>query len=463
MMKLAVAGAVVIIAASASQLPAQEASAMPSSQAASAWSLLAGCWSAAAAVEDAPAAGTAVMLCVLPVEDDRLAADFVSFEKGQEIRRSRIVADGVRRDFGSGICAGRESARFSLDGAQVLLSGEIRCDSQTDRRTSGIISLTEAGRLLQVSGGDESRGDVRFRYHQRVAPDVVPEPARALLSVLAAPEAPYGTGLDAAFSTSSLTDLASAVSVPVTEIWLAAIAADAASPVVAPADYVQALADAGVPDRVRTLLVALADPAAWRVSLTSSGATVWTTAYGTERSMRQIVDAYGGGASIAPGGSQVGRANGIGATSIAVANACLGAVLLTDGAFGAAGGAPAFAHVLFARACPNSALYDPRFMNAVMYGAYGGSGGGVDSEGNPVPRKSRDSGHSGDGTTAADIARERNAGGNAYGGASQGRASSHPPPDPIPLGGLRGPVAAPAPSAPAVVRPPDGSPRVPVP
>lgn len=461
-MKVGLVWTAMLVAANAAQMGAQDAGAAVSTDAPSAWRQLAGCWSATSTSVESSVVGSNAVLCVLPVASDRLAADFVSFATGQEVRRSRVIADGVRRDFDSPDCEGHESARFSLDGARVLLAGEIRCDAQTDHRTSGIISLTESDRLLQVSGGDDARGEVRFRYHQRVAPGAVPEPARAVVNALTTAEAERKARTGVMFSASDVAELSSAVSVPVAEIWLAATAADAASPVEARPEFVQALADARVPDRVRMLLVALADPAGWSVSLSASGATVRSDADGTVRALRQLVDAYGGGASIAPGGTPVGRANGVGASSLAVANACLGAVLLTDGSFGAVGGAPAFAHVLFSRACPNSALYDPRLMNSVLYGAYGGSSGTYDSAGNPAPRKASDSGQAGEGTSAAGIARERNAGAQVDGGSSRGRPSSHPAPEAIPLGGVRGPAASPAPAAPAT-RAPAGSPRVPVP
>lgn len=461
-MRCALVGAMIAVLISPFAVGTQEA---PSAVQAP-WSSFAGCW-APSAESDSPPATRSGITCLVPVDGDPLAADFIGFVGGAEVRRSRIVADGTLRDFNTESCRGRESARFSADGRLVLLQGELACGTSEPRRTTGVLSLTESDRLLSVSGGDRSaEGDVSFGYRARVERNDVPESVRSrVLNAKVVESAAVGSPVSSALSSGAIIEVSSVLSAAGTEIWIAGMAADAQALFEITPDVTQSLEQAGVPARVRELVEALGDPTLWHVSLSASGAAVQQRSIDQVAFLRRINGALVGLVSLSGAdGARGDAAFMANASSVPVGNACLGARLLTDGSFGTFGSAPAFAHVLFARACPSNGLYDPNAMNTTLYGAYGGGRPGAASQG--VPRPDRSSGLAGDATPAAGEAARRVQGTSQEGGASQGRASSHPAPDAIPLGGLgtpRAPASAPSASPAPSSAPHKGAPsgRVP--
>lgn len=408
------------------------------------WAFLAGCW-----VQEVDASGPSdsAITCVLPAHGDPLAADFLTYVGERETRRSRIVADGTRRAFETETCRGSETARFALDGGRVFLQSEIACGVEKPTRSTGILALTESHRFLRVLGG--GAGDaaaVRFALQRRLPFSEAPRAVHlALEEGSASSLAPYGT---AALTPAIISEASSALSVPVIEIWLAAHSADASAPFALTTAADQELEDAGVPERVRALLDALHRPERFLLTLSSAGAAVRPLSLDPNARFRELAAAFGGASSVSVAGAAHDSQTLTNATSVPVASACLGARVLMTSGFGTYGASPAFAHVLFARVCPTNGFYDPQTMNAVLYGAYGGPGGG-EPGGRSRPR---DSGQSGDETPAADGARRRTPGTGLEGGASYGRPSSHPAPEAIPLGGLGTPTSspsAPASSAPA--------------
>lgn len=435
----------VVIALSARTVGAQAPAA------ATPWTSLVGCW-----VQDGDGgAGTKAspVTCVLPVEGDPLAADVILLVGEEETRRSRIVADGTRREFATEMCRGSETARFSMDGGQVILQSVMSCGADEPKRGSGILGLTDSGRFVRVVGGDTRiASDVRFTVERRIPLVEIP---RSLAEAFAAvPADSPGPVTDVALSAPALVEAARSLSVPVLEIWIAAHAADAPAPFVLPAEVMHELSDAGIPARILALLEALQNPDRYHLALSSSGAVVTPMRADETRRFRQLAAALSGSTSLTATGSAYDSQFLSNASNAPVGNACLGARVLMTAGFGTYGATPAFAHVLYARVCPTNGFYDPRTMNAVLYGAYGGPDGG-EAGGRSRPR---DSGQSGDKTPAADAARRRTPGTELEGGASYGRLSSHPAPEAIPLGGLGTPASsssAPASSAPATppVRP----------
>jgi hypothetical protein len=401
----------------------------------SAWASFVGCW-APSPVDDAPRRSSSVT-CVLPVTGDPLAAEFVSFEGGREVRASRITADGTLRDFSTASCQGRESARFSLDGERVFLRGEITCDGSTARQTSGVFSLTEAHRFLSVSGSEVPvTDDVRLSVLVPIPRDDAPPAVRARLASHGAspettPRAPSYTML----TPSVVSEAAAALSGPVTEIWIAGVVADAPTAFRMDDEFARSLELAGVPTRVQSLLTALGDRAHWRVALSAAGAEVSPLDAQAlqetrdDAEVRRIVTSI----SAVDGGRMDARFMAS-ATNVPVGNACLGARVLTDGSFGVAGGAPAFANVLFARACPAIGMYDPRAMNGLLYGAYGGPGSQAVPAAPVAPRQAVGEADTPRPVPAVQERREV-------------KSNSHPAPDPIPLGGLRTPPPAAPPAA----------------
>lgn len=412
------------------------------------WSPLLGCW--VQDVEPGARANTSPTTCVLPVEGDPLAAEFVTYVGDEETRRSRIVADGTRRDFSTETCRGSEIARFAIDGGRVFLQSEMACGNEPPTRGTGVLGLTESGRFLRVLGGGAGDApDVRFTLQRRLSSSEVP---RAIRSVI---EASTGSAelsaTPSALATSALVEASGALSTPVLEIWIVAQSADASNPYALTEQSDRDLSEAGVAENVRALLDALQHPDEYRLVLSSGGAAVTKLTSDETRKFRQVAEAMGVSTSISAVGSAHDSQFLANASGAPVGSSCLGARVLMTSGYGTYGATPAFAHVLYARVCPTNGFYDPQTMNGVLYGAYGGPGGG-DVGGKSRPRGS---GQSGDDTPAADGARRRSPGTELDGGASRGRPSSHPAPESIPLGGLGTPASSPsAPASSAPVTPP---------
>ncbi len=244
------------------------------------WTPFVGCWKSAAETEaetsavplgdDAPRA----MTCILPVPGDPLSAEFVELANGTETGRSRIRADGTFEGFAAQQCVGRESARFSVDGARVFVRGELICGEGPSERIAAIFSITAAGDLLHVRGRDDDADPrVVFRSLSAVAHDRVPLAVReALSSNDPASEASRQSIAIRTLDADVLAETARSAPAAVVEIWLAATIMAGAEPPVMSEELRNALQGAAVPPRVVALLEAFADPARHAVAYSSAGA-----------------------------------------------------------------------------------------------------------------------------------------------------------------------------------------------
>ncbi len=237
------------------------------------WLSFVGCWQQAEAPRGQP------MTCILPVAGDPLSVDLVLVRDGRdgdELQRSRLTADGTIATIASADCRGTESTRFALDGARVYLRGDLTCGTDGARRTVGLFAISPDARLIQVQGRDDvSEPKVSFRVLDAVPLSRVPRLVRSDLQahdVLATEErasaARQSVTADAVIETSR------SVGAPVTEIWLAAQAAEARVTLEVDEPTRDALVAGAVPSRVIDLLVALAAPMYHQIALGEDGARV---------------------------------------------------------------------------------------------------------------------------------------------------------------------------------------------
>jgi hypothetical protein len=342
------------------------------------WLPFVGCW------EDETASRRDPITCVLPVEGDPLAADVVVLREGKEVRRSRLRADGTVAAIESADCEGRESSRFSLDATRVYLQGEVSCAGGSATRTVSLLAISPEARLIHISGGDtEVDPNVAVRALRGVPWTRLPKAVRADLGDLEGSVFAQRTAVSRVpLSTAAVVETSRSMGAPVSEIWLAAVAADSRewTPFDQPARA--ELVAGGVPSRVIAVLAALDNPEESAVVLSENGARVmtreeWTSQLELQRALMRVAQASSGAGSTSLGGAA--------GTSLSSAGPCsfLAGIFFGSGGFGGAAGLSAQgARQMMLAGCKNIARGDPRLFN-VVYGAYPGSTSG--QRGTPRP------------------------------------------------------------------------------
>jgi hypothetical protein len=119
-----------------------------------------GCWEAVDAPADAP------LTCVRPSRDG--GVELLSVTVDGVVERRPFRADGVERPLATEECAGSESAEFSADGTRVYLRGEQSCDGGHPRTTRGLIAMVDRDQWIEVQTMEV--GGRSMAWMQRYAP-----------------------------------------------------------------------------------------------------------------------------------------------------------------------------------------------------------------------------------------------------------------------------------------------------
>lgn len=236
--------------------------------ASSRWAAWIGCWEPAS-----EGALSRSATCVLPGETPE-AAELVMLAGDSVVQRSTIVADGRSRAVDADGCVGTELARFSEDGARVLLGGEVRCDGGPLQTTSGVIAISETGQWLDVHGirvGDQR--SLRVRRSRALADAAtVPTEIRRALDARSRGDAAARVGAAMPLDLEIITETAAAVDERVAEAWLLESSRDGSAMAPVDAKALAKLDAAGVPTRVIDVVVALGYPKRFQVAMTADGA-----------------------------------------------------------------------------------------------------------------------------------------------------------------------------------------------
>jgi hypothetical protein len=196
------------------------------------WSPWIGCWQPVEANE------SGVRVCVSMAGEHGVT--FTTTVDGQTVLEETLVADGMEREVTDAECRGTQRAEWSLDGRRLFARADLTCDSQEPRRISGLDIIAPDGTWLDVqSSRVDSRENVRVRRYRRVADNVA--------SFVSAGRS---------FTLDAVKEASSKVSPQVLEAALAETHAqfDLNS------RNVIGLADAGVPERLIDLMIALSYP-----------------------------------------------------------------------------------------------------------------------------------------------------------------------------------------------------------
>jgi hypothetical protein len=218
-----------------------------------------GCWQAVA-----PGSGPTSMMgtsgadvCVVPTSSPS-AVEVLTVSNGAVTSRDRIDASGAAQPSSEEGCTGTERVQWSEDGHRLYRTTEQRCTGGIQRHVSGMLAILPSGEWLNAQGvtvGGNTRVRV-LRYQPITDLTGLPaEAARALDGQKLAVEVARST----AAATPTSQDIAEAsrhVDSDVVGAWLI----ERGQSYAMDAGKLEELADAGVPDKVIDLMVALSYP-----------------------------------------------------------------------------------------------------------------------------------------------------------------------------------------------------------
>ena len=241
---LAVVIGFLVVAAAYAQEREQERARVQSGAVDSRWSPWIGCWQPVEANE------SDARVCVSTAGEHGVT--FATTVDGQTVLEETLVADGMERQVTDAECRGTQRAEWSLDGRRLFARADLICGGQEPRRISGLAMIAADGTWLDVqSSRMDSRENLRVRRYRRVADGV-------------ASFVPAGRS----FTVDAVKEASGKVSPQALEAALAETHAqfDLNS------RNVIGLADAGVPERVIDVMIALSYPQQFVVEKTTPSA-----------------------------------------------------------------------------------------------------------------------------------------------------------------------------------------------
>jgi hypothetical protein len=220
-----------------------------------------GCWR----LED-DLAGTGARLCVTPEKDGVRLQTLVGTVKGAD---EVVIPDGQARPITDSECKGSERAEWSSDGVRVFRTIDVTCKNETPRTIKGVTFVTASQMLINVQhvSGDGATPGVRVQRYRRAMNQTLadgskaPQPKAALAPI---------------DGTWSIEDVIEASQKLPPEALQGALA-DVRQKFNINRKTLVALDDAGVPDSVIDLMVALTFPQRFIVERVASSAPVGVT------------------------------------------------------------------------------------------------------------------------------------------------------------------------------------------
>ncbi len=210
-----------------------------------------GCWELVGEEAEGP------MLCVRPLEAPG-AVEMLTVATGEIVARDTIVADGVERAVSREGCDGRERWSFSGDGRRIFLRSDYVCEGGVERRATGVVAMASPGEWVDAEAIEVDGEPVTWVRRYRLAP-----PERAAAVGLGGIAAERGMSVRvarrAAAAGATLEDVAEAsriVHPRAVEAWIAEVG----RPFEVTAERLLELADAGVPEEVIDVVVAVSFP-----------------------------------------------------------------------------------------------------------------------------------------------------------------------------------------------------------
>ena len=245
------------------------------------WAPFLGCWQPQSAEE---AEG---MLCLVAGGRD---VEMLTIVEGTVAFREPFSADGRTREIERDGCHGTESARFSDDRLRLYTSSDIACAGEAPRRSTGIIAMAGPAGWLDVRAIEESGATTVWSQHyRRTSSRVLVDLGLVDAVGQVDPFALRGIGFAPAVLTiDHVIDASRNVNGEAVEGWLAEVGREFAG---LDADDLIRMDDAGVPDAVIDVVVAVSFPGHFAVN---SGEDHRDGRHGYRRSPFYYGSYYGG-------------------------------------------------------------------------------------------------------------------------------------------------------------------------
>jgi len=233
------AGVVLLVGLAPSKLSAQDMDAR--------WFPWLGCWEAVDGGEDAP------LLCVRPASQGQ-GVEFLTWADGEMTSVETILADGLPKDAEREECRGLEEARFSDDGRRVYLKSDYVCEGGIERGASGILAMINPMEWVDIKAVEGTPWVLRYRLARASKVEEA-----GMENVVASRASAVKAARIAASARLTENDLIEAVG-KVDAVAVEALIVERGDPFAVNADMLIRLADAGVPESVIDLAVAISFP-----------------------------------------------------------------------------------------------------------------------------------------------------------------------------------------------------------
>ena len=219
-----------------------------------------GCWR----LED-DLAGTGARLCITPDQSGVRLQTVIGTQRGLD---EFVIADGVARPIVDSECKGTERAEWSQDGLRVFRQTDVMCNNETPRAIKGVAFLAPGPSWINVQhiSGTSATTSVRVQRYRRAANQNLADGSKAPQPGVTASAIPSGRE-----ATWSIEDVVEASGKLPAEALQAALA-DVRHGFNLNKNTLRTLDDAGVPDGVIDLMVALTFPKRFIVERAGGGA-----------------------------------------------------------------------------------------------------------------------------------------------------------------------------------------------
>lgn len=220
-----------------------------------------GCWEPVSETVGEAALETgetpAALVCFRPAAGD-IGVEKISFAGDEVVARAVVRADGIPHEADLEGCEGHERGEFATRPGRVFLSSEHACDGGTVRRSSGLLTLVSPQQWVEievVTAGEESMTWVtRYRLASREDAEAVGLGAIARDRADAVRAARVAAA--ARPSVDEVIEAAERLDAEAVSAWLA----ERDARLDLDADELVRMADAGVPDAVIDMAVAMSFP-----------------------------------------------------------------------------------------------------------------------------------------------------------------------------------------------------------
>lgn len=208
-----------------------------------------GCWTEVGASGE--------LLCVRPAPGAE-GVELITVRDGEIAGSEQLRADGVARETAREGCSGTERAEFSSDGHRIYLRSDFVCEGEVDRKGTGLVAMVSPSEWIRVESVEVAGETAAVTGRYRTAPGETATEA-GLEDAMAGREMAVRSARRAAASNPSAEDLVEAsehVDAEAMKAWVA----ERDEPLDVDAEKLARLADAGVPEAVIDVVVAVSFP-----------------------------------------------------------------------------------------------------------------------------------------------------------------------------------------------------------